>query len=458
MKRKTKLLILVLIIVLSSFGALLVYASDDEDDIYSLYGDFLNRVFLIEPTDGAGIFEGSTQKRKEYNDKILVGEEVPRISLYDRFGGNISFIPYFGEEKFEISLVDKFYSNIKENNAEFSFKIRDLFKSSDAQVNTVVYPDRPEVLSKEDHNSGKKDPRLDAYMQLHTGGDAAVGNFYLYLSKIITSVVGFLSGNRLFEIASDIINYLIDSEFYTAVTNVIKTFTPVFVSGFVIVLIISAKKFAFGEIGLSKILQNGLNFLVSLGILYAVISNPHILKPITDYTIGLVDTLFTTSLSHGDSEISSSDDPTYVIEATLWEKTVFEPWTMGMFGDEYKNLYTQYHNGPGNKMNQSNDNITENWSGDEIRYSSTFHTGDIVVPLGNGREIRNWAALAWSTQSIYHIDAVLESGSMDTVISDINNGINRSWPLATTTPRNESIFIDNFRWLDAKLNISPGYK
>lgn len=424
----------------------------------SIVADFANKTFNISLTDGSSIFHHDNEDREKYNNQILQETSNINISLFDRFGGNLKFIPYFGEKKFNLSVADSIYSNMKENNNEFSISPKDIFNKSDAQVNNEVYEGRPDILSDENVAAGMTDPRQSAYSSVSdSGGQAAVGNMYLGMSNIITEFVTYLAGGGILKDIGKFWGMIIKSGVYEYITNMIMQFFPLIVLLFVFMLFRSIMNIVNGSESIGKIMIKVLNFTISLGIVYAMVTNPNVIKSISDLVIIETDNLFTNIIAKDANEVSRSDDNKHILYATIWSKTVLDPWSKGMFdGLKYDELYTQHSDKRKIKMDQSNDNIMTEWSSDSLRYGSATLTGDVKIPLGNGRNIQNWAALAWSTQSIYHIDSV-ESESEE-VDDDLTIGESfYAWPKAELTPNNNQIYIDNFRWLDAKLNISPGY-
>lgn len=420
----------------------------------SLEADISNKVFDIGLSNGSGLFGADIEKRRSINQAILEEGIDQKVSLYDRFGGNVYFVPYFGEKKYSLSLVDTFYDQAKENNEDFSFNLDQLLEKREAQIFNEVYENRPVILNESEISAGKVDPRRSTYSFFsNSGGDAAVGNFYLTLAKITTDFVGFMSGAGLYDMVEEAWNSIISSGFYSSVSSILLRYYGIFVAIFVISLAFSVFKIMTqGEESLKEVLSKSLNFLLASGVVFTLAANPNLFGTISSFAINAIDGVFTSTLSSESNEIAASDDGTYVIEANLWAKSILEPWSKGMFdGRTYEELHTQFSTVQDElKLPQSKDDIFSDWSGGGIRYSSANLTGDISVPLGD-REIKNWAALAWSTQSLFHIDAVRDSSAP----SRLSDGV--SWPVARRTAKNPNIYIDNFRWLDAKLNISPGY-
>lgn len=424
----------------------------------SIVGDFANKTFSVELTDGTGIFDNDPSARESINNKIIQGTEDRTLSLYDRFGGNIRFVPYFGEKKFGINMADKVYSNIKKNNGEFTINAKELLKESDAKVNNKVYEGRPDIISESEYEAGLVDPRRSAYNVVSdTGGEASVGNMYLEISIAINSLVSYFVGNHLYEDVTHMWDVATNSTVFTIASKLINSIMPLIVMFFVIYLLFSVSKLLKGERSIGEVLIVTISFMLSVGIVFSTLANPSVLKPVSDFIIKGTNDVFSSALKVDANEVTKSDDNKYIIEATLWSKSVLDPWAMGMFdGRKYDELYTQYAGNNKSKLPQSHQDILEKREDGSRRYGSSYLTGDVKIPLGHEQFTQNWAALAWSTQSLYHIDAV-ETKKEETTAQTEEGESTKKWPKATVTPKNNQLYVDSFRWLDAKLNISPGY-
>lgn len=418
----------------------------------SIEGELFNKVFDINLTSGADFLRPDASNiRREYNNKIANNTEEKRLSLYDRFGGEIYFIPYYGEKKIELTIKDNLYEKIKENNDDFSFKLSDAWVKDSLELNTEIYENRPRVISEQERKNGAQDPRREHFTGINTtGGSAALGNLYLSVGNLITRTVMWLSGNGLFLMVDNAWNDILTSSFWKSLSEQILIFLPILSGLFVIFILISIINIIRAKESITKTILGIINYIIAFSIIIFLLINPNAFSNITRGMVMMVDNLFAVSInSVSKSEVCISEDLSLVTEAAVWEKAIFTPWCKGMFdGKTYPELYTQFSTSDsGTKLYQTKDNIFEDWDDGTSRYNSSYHTGDIKIPLGGNGEYytKNWGALAWSTQSIYHIDAVS--------LSFIPN----KWPSATTTPNNPNIYVDNFRWLDAKLNISPEY-
>lgn len=432
-----------------------VMAKDEEGTkTKSIIGDYLNPVFSVNLTDGSSIFESKEQreKREELNNSILNGEADKQYSLYDRFGADIKFIPYFGETRIVLNLADEFYTSFFKKDLDLSINaetVKLLLKGSDVVSNNNVYEGRPTVLSSKEISNGLTDPRVSAYgLNVNTGGEAAVGNFLLSISNFIVGLTGMLSSAKLFTVATNVWNMFFTAEItktlFSAMTDLLIPIGSIFI---VVNLVIIAMKYIRGRSGFKNVIFYTINWVASAAIMFTLVSNPASFMQTANNLLTRFDESLDYTLQSTTNEVIVSDNVENLRQATLWYNIVFEPWCQGMFGNKYEYLYTTF-SGKETKyqMVQSNDDVDGD-AFDGIRYNSAKSTGDISVPIGGGAVIKNWAALAYSTQSKYHIDAV---EGQQKEIPDV-------WPKAKTTPLNDSIYVDSFRWLDAKLNISPQY-
>lgn len=428
----------------------------DVSELHSIIADFFNKVFDVKPTDGSSFLESNMDKseRERINDDIFDGNSMERVSLYDRFGGTIKFIPYFGEIRIKTTLLDKFYSVIIELDEEnFALTVDDIimFFSQQAISNNTAYETRPPVLGQDEVEGGYVDPRVYTYSAVSsTGGAASMGNVGLSVGKCMTAITGYFSSGGLFRTLEDIWRKFCDAGGAEFLTNLAKFFLPIMTIWFLLRMIPNGFKVLKGDFALKKFLEDLLSVCISLGLIFTLSADPNAFGSTLSTISTFIDDTFDKALALSDDEVFASDRTENIRTAFLWKETVLEPWCTGMWDLPYESLYTQYDTNPSHtKMEQSNDDVDTTFYGDEVRYNSTKLTGDIVVPLDNGREIRNWAALAWSCQSVYHIDAV--EASYERMIPN-------AWPKAEVTPRNTDIFVDNFRWLDAMLDISPEYR
>ena len=417
----------------------------------SFIGDYFNKVFDIELTNGNDIFSDN-ELRLKINNEIINNTEKT-YSLYDRFGSQIKFIPYYGEKKIEANLFDKFYTSFVNNEIQFNLSwdyIKSiLLNKTKTLSNNIVYEGRNDILSNESILNGYYDPRVYQYSGVHAnlGGKTYLSNLLLKIATSITIFVSWISGNGLFNLINELYVNICNLGISDLLQTLSKIFIPLCIIMFLLFLVSYFIKFLAGKnVTFKKLLAYLLSCLISLGLIYSTMTNPTLLSNATNSIIIFIDKIFDSGLNVNADEIVKSDILDNVRTATLWKTAIFEPWCNGMFQDDYEHLYTYFDEDENHiKMYQDNDDIMSESENNEIKFNSVNSTGDISIPLGNNQNVKNWAALAYSCQSIYHIDA-------------INSNINiNQWPNASTCFHNTNIYIDNFRWLDAKLNISPQY-
>lgn len=434
----------------------------DDSNTKSITGNYFNKVFGIELNDGTNLIEKITSnenKRKIINDEIYNKSLKKNYSLYDRFGGNVKFIPYFGETKISTGLLDRFYTKYEENDAEFTLSAGDVKKlfESPAISNNVIYENRPNILSSVSIAAGNIDPRVSAYSGISSiGGDAALGNFMLSISNSITTMVGWLSGSGIYKEINDVWSKISVYIKNSVLQYVIYLFLPIAMYIFIFRVVIYGIKVLKGTFNIKSFMEELLGTCLSLGFIFTLLINPMFFSSNLIKIVSIIDSSMDITMKLDSNEITTSDNIDNIRVSTLWKKTVFDPWCYGMFREKYNNLYTMYdENIKHKKMLQSHEDVKTSWKDNTIKYDSASLTGDIKIQVGKNNYIQNWAALAWSTQSIYHIDSVTDVS--DVKDKDLKDKKRESWPKATTTPMNDQIFVDNFRWLDAKLNISPQY-
>lgn len=443
-----KLSIIFIFVMIFSFFAGPHVSEAKVDEMSSLYGDYFVPVFHIDLTDGLGLFEGqeALENRIELNKRLAQKAQNEKVSLYDRFGGDIKFIPYYGERNFSLNVVDNIYSNYKED-GEISIGIDDLFFSSDSYFNTEVYLNRPYVLTVDELDNGLNDPRTAQYSNWGVGSSAALGNFYLSIANFIVDFTTFFISSDVYNVFFDVMESLFESDAWTFIQRIVMFLLPVLMIGAVLAFLKQAMNVAKGNLNNSKegLFSTAISVFVSLAVIFLFLAKPMAFNQVTKTIIGSVDDLFASALSEGlNDEVISSSNNKYVVKAAIWKTAIFQPWCNGMFQKDYEELYTQYETDANKtKYPQSHQDKEDG----KNTYDSATLTGDIQIPIGNDTYVRNWAALAWSTQSTFHINA--DGTEQDTI---------SGFPSAMVTFNDHQLYVDNFRWIDAKLNISPQYQ
>lgn len=420
------------------------YTGKSDDAIMSLNKDLFEGIFHKKITDGTSIFDldGSEREgRYNLNYNILTGSQSDRASLYDRFGGNISFIYYSGETRIRTSTADKIYDALVYGSQEkLSFSdIGDLIGSNDTIYTNTFYQNRPGLKSKD------SDPRLVAYKKITPVEQYVLGlaNSQIRISEFVTDATGFFCSERFINQISSIIEGFLSSDEVKTVTDTIRQIMYIPLAVTLIFLVIKTIDYLRGKESLTKIFVHAFTALLSLGILGAALASPSMLVNITKNAMTLGDNLTAAAISqaNSDNDIIHSDSTDNVLTASLWETSVFRPWVKATFcGIEYDNLYTTYSES-GNQ-----------W---ELTTNQARAIGDISVPLSSADDakIKNWAALAYSCSSIFHINATEDA------VSDIEIDTEKSedkyiWPKSTMAGRGtDYIYSDDFRWLDASLKV-----
>ena len=436
------LLIFAVFIPVVSYADKNEYQGNLEDTVRSFQKDYFMGVFHKNIQDGRDFSDLSGEKekaRKDLNYKILTGTENGNYSLYDRFGSNVTFPLYLGEKVVKTGAADKIYTaiiNVTENKLNFN-SAKELIEKDPTTYANKYYQNRPPLK-----NTGN-DPRVDRYNNL--GGTTIVedvrlafANWLLSFSKGITSICCLLVSDQLTKAGFDIIKGFITSVSWSGIADIIRAIIPVLTILAIIYVVRKAYPVATGKYSTRNFAQNMISAAISLGMIVFLLADPasfmDVAKSIT--TIGDKIGQTVINASYEDDEIIHSDSLDNVVQAAIWEDAVFKPWVRGVFnGVDYDKLYTSQSGKPEDSI----------W---QISPEATRAIGDVTVKTGSG-EVRNWAALAYSTQSIYHIDSL----GMKYKPSGDTEQDKQYWPKASMAASNKYIYSDDFRWLDASLKV-----
>lgn len=389
----------------------------------SLYSDWFNKTFLVPDLND------DNAKRKNINMEIMNGSSKIKYSLYDRFGSNIQYVPYFGEKYITTDLIDLFYRGIKNNKLKFQFKLKWLFEHKSVELNNIVYKGRPRIVSETSYLDGKKDPRREVFAEVQTsGGDAQIANFYLDISKGLFHIFVFLWQPDLGDINNSL-NDLVKSEEYGSfkkAMNALITLLTIIMMFKLIPYIIRAIK----EQRVKEFISVVASGIMSMIFLFIMINNINLFGTLANNYQKVITEVFSNDFSNGKSEVSSSDLKDNRIPAAIFEKVIFQPWVKGMFdNNKYKDMAVD-------------------------KYDNNNGVNGISIPLGAGKESKNWAALAYSCQSPYHIDAIKNDVPTPSAVEWSKINQDTPFPVAMRMPGNKNIYVDNFRWLDSKLKVS----
>lgn len=383
----------------------------------------------------------------------LKGEESKtKYSLYELFGSDIHFYRYMGEVTQTVGLVDHIYSNVKNGDTDFSLGDT-VFYQSTRYLSANVYDDRPRVLTQQEITDGKSDARVFALSNSRFSGfDFVAGEFWLTVAKITTSFITLLMSGKPFEIFVEFFNKIVETGIWQKVMIPLLYLLTGYAIIFTIIRIIGHTiRFLSGKGTAFQIFQRFLSSAICIGIIFSLGNNPTTFSSILLKGTTFVDKLFDNAITmtFKDDDVISGSAVNNATEAAIWKKVIFEPWVVGQFGTTYDNLYTQFST-EGNKMYQSHATEAQikNLSEGRFAFDSATVTGDVTVPVGNGKVIRNWAAYLYSVQSKYHIDFKDINGSRTLVEKPV-------FPNATTTAYDSTINADLFRVIDAQMDISP---
>lgn len=446
--------------------------------------DFDLATEVISPVSNFKITNGSilttlpdqNTKRQQVNEEILlstkngVSTNNKSYSLYDRFGPRLEFINYYGEELVDIGLFDHVVSAVVEGKIEL-LEISDIFATYDTYLSGRVYEGRPQLLSNEQLHTGLHDARVDEFNRVKFGSRYAqiTGTIPARIAESIFGFVSLLIGNTLYDTFHRVMNEKVyDNEFWkTTLTVIAYVFLAFGLCALIISLINYTRKYIIGHTSIGQILQRVGIGILAIALIFAALRFP---KPMSNaiYTITTsIDKIFDTVLNDTSSndDVVHSDDITNVREALIWKTAIFQPWCKGTFGAKYEKLYTQFDEtkSSSQKLAMSYTPDHNAVSEDDKRkgfYDTASVVGDVVVDVGNGKQIRNWAALAWSTLSIYHIDETYYRLSPNALeVDKVYNPTEHQdgvFPNALRTADNK-YYADTFRWIDAKMDVSPQY-
>ena len=440
---------------------------------YDILSETIGPVTSVSYTDGSVFTTTKTDKehRKEINEEILKstvkGKSTNRktYSLYDRFGPRLQFVDYYGERESQIQLFDHIVSYGMQDKLS-DLELKDLKYEAPVYLSSTVYKNRPRVLTSEQVKAGFQDPRVTQFETNSLGQRLVLihSNILLSIASTITNFVTFLAGTKFLVFIKDTFDYIVTTEFWTvALKESVLYIMILSMSFFVFSLVKYALGYAKGNASARGFIQRFLIGALSVGLVYAMIVAPLKVNKIIYNLTTSVDQIFDESFNMAkvNNPVVSSSDSTNVKEATIWETTLFKPWVEGTFNADYDDLYTQYSDkSEKHKMKQSYTPKHDAKGLKEPFYDSATLTGDIQVDRGGGKVEKNWAAFAYSTLSKYHIgqeyyDKTKDLG--DKTKKETDDKDSTLFPQAMTTANDKNLYADTFRWIDAKMNISPQY-
>lgn len=381
------------------------------------------------------------------------GESKNKYSLYELFGSDVHYYRYLGEVTQTVGLVDHIYSTVKDGSTDDVSLGDTIFYQSDRYLSANVYDDRPRVLTQQEITDGKTDARVFALSNNRFDGYSFVaGEFWLSVAKILTSFITLLMSDApmvgIMEVFKTISSTEIWGKIFVPLLYVLTSYGVIFT---IINIVGLVTKYIHGRTHAWAIAQRVFASFISIGLIFTLGNNPSALSNVIVAGTTFVDKIFNEAinLTYQEDDVIGSSVASKATEAAIWKTVIFEPWIMGQFGTSYENLYTQFSDA-GIKYNQSHATESQIKALEEGKFTfdSASKTGDVSVPVGNGKFVKNWGAYLYSVQSKYHIDYKDVSG--ERTISE-----NPVFPNATTTAFNSDLNADLFRIVDATMNISP---
>lgn len=407
----------------------------------------------------------------ERNKEVFIGhvkglkgetDDSTTYSLFELYGEDLHWYRYFGESTYTPNLLDHVWSAIDQDKTKELISFDTIDWEADTYLSCNVYPDRPVVLTKEDIKNGDRDPRVLALSNGWFNGFFYVqGSLKMAAAKYFVAIVSILTGPEIQNVVVDLINMLETTEFWNTFKVILMCVCGLAMILFIVSIVIKAVKYSKGQGAARDAIGRFLIGFFCLGLLFAGLARPQSLNNTVLKVVNLVDTLFTASLADtiSNDEVIAVQNPNLAVHAVLWKKAIFNPWCRGQFDNlEYNELYTAYATLDSGQsvMPQSHEEVDPNDQIGTAFYDSVTCTGDVFVPVGGGKEIRNWAAYLYSCGTIYHIDSTLDDKAADNI--DTENGY-ITFPHYTlkTTANDSTIAADLFRIIDAQMNISPQY-
>ena len=421
-------------------------ASKDED-VSSIQKDIFMGILQKKVTDGGSFFDLLTDantKRKELNYKIAIGEDVGHVSLYDRFGGELAYNYYTGEQIIKTNAADKLYTAVQSVSQDgFKFEnVVSLVLQEDSEYTNKFYQNRPEL---KDSNN---DPRAAAYKTITPLESVGLGisNLFLKTAEFIVDLAGFLLDGSLINRIAELLTNIVSSDAWKPIQEMFdKAIIPIL--WIAMIVFVGRNAFVYlkqGNASLRRIIVKSLSMFVSIFIIMAMLAQPATVIGIYQKFLTIGETLTAESINQTaeDNEIIHSDNNDNVIKASLWEPAIFRPWVEATFGGtKYEELYTPTYATPDN-----------NHKVYDVNSEAFNRIGNIGVPISANRDedVKNWAALAYSCSSIYHLPGIKEEMPLINIEDPYSI---EAWPKAQLLSGSNYIYPDDLRWVDAYLKV-----
>lgn len=440
--------------------------STDIADV-SIYHELASKVLIMSQNSGFRFdFDGTkTEKQNKANSEVLaemVGKDKSKnkYSLYDLFGSDIHYYRYLGESTTSLTLLDHAFTYLLEGRISDLGLGESIFYDSEGRyLSAHVYSGRPLVLNSDILLQGSVDPRVSSIVSYFSGYSYTHSELMLTFCKLVTDATTYMLGPEPLEHVGSFVDSVLSIQLLKDIRPMILVLLGFAMVGFILSLLKHTVGIYKGQEALKHVIVRALVGILLLGGVFAFIASPTALNKQIVKVATITDSIFAETLSkaYEDDEVIGSTDSSNVTAAAIWKTAIFEPWCQAVFGDKYENLYTQYSDKPEeNKMKQSyltEEGITNIKAG-QYGYNSAKYTGDVYVPVGNGVQIRNWAAYLYSCQSRFHKDYDVANIQLQEDKKD-DKEKNYLFPFAKTTARNANINADTFRVIDAQMDISP---
>ena len=419
----------------------------------------------------SGMLTSLTDDLPARNEEVYLGyvnalngtpDTSTTYSLFELYGEDVQWYRYLGESTVGPTLADHIYSGWAQDRTDDLIGIDTFFFDGTDYLSTQVYPGRPVVLTTTDKSNGYIDPRVDAEgISRFTGYFYVQGSFCMLIAKYIQSLISLLLGKELLQTAADVLTTVETSDLFQDLLPAVWVLLGFATIALIFGLIKKVVQYSKG-VGAVSPRAIVLRFCVSfmcMGFILCSTMNPAVFNDTVVSLLGGIDTVFNAALADGlqEDEVIAVTDPDLSTRAAIWKTCIFEPWCRGQFGGlEYEQLYTQFaaiEEGQ-SAMPQSNQTVTD--VEDDVNkpyFNSAQLTGDIFVPVGGNKKIKNWAAYLYSCGTPYHIDSSLV-GAEDVADLDLTVA---NFPNAQTTAHNSTLYADTFRIVDAQMNISPQF-
>lgn len=394
------------------------------------------------------------------NELLGNGNTSQEYCLFELFGENLHWYRYLGEQTYSPNLADHIWSAWYENRLKKLGIVETVTYSGTNYISTLVYKDRPRVLSQGEMDNGYLDPRAKVGLPILTGYVYEAGEINMTFAKYIVALISLLIGNQIPAKFTVMLTEFETSDSWQTVIILVKIVLAFAMIAFIFSMVKKVANYATGKGGSPKdIIERFVIGVFAIGFLFVSLYNPSQLNALMYQATTAVDNIFNYALNESceNDEVIHCDDVNMQTHAYLWKTAIFQPWCRGQFsGLNYNECYTNYATlTDGQKaMPQSNQEVNPADTSGNPFFNSTKYTGDVVVPIGGGKVIRNWAAFLMSCGSKYHIDYTLKD---KTEASEVNLDSPVFFPLDSTLTAayDSTLTADTYRVIDAQFDVSP---